>query len=414
MLTEFFTTNAAIKEGPKYLYSEFPEHFVWHEKLKKWKGRNHGVLIGRVAHASPGEGERYYLRLLLAHVRGPTSFDDILTVNDVYCVSFQEAALKRGILEQYNAAEQCMDEAIQVEMPNALRRLFATILIFGCPENPAEFWEQYYIPLSDDFRKQFPGQTLKILYLTAETKLQSTRDISDAMNSPVPLLQLASLKDLNVRQRAAYKTIIQNVKGNKAGAFFIDGPGGTGKTFLYGALYSKQEAVEASIVSSPIWLSLTKFSLTENIRAREDPKFAEFLLRLGNGELQTVASSLVQLPPHIMLEESGEKESEQDLIDAVFPEIQQSCFNPDIFNVRVILTPCNADVHCINSALIEKFSGPKHVYHSFDSVVDDNSNVYPAEFLNSLCSSGMTPHQLVLKDNSPVIITEFRPCSGAL
>ncbi|XP_074271044.1 uncharacterized protein LOC141594965 [Silene latifolia] len=153
MLTEYFTTNAAIIKGPKYLYSEFPEHFVWNEKLKKWKGRDRGVVIGRVAHASSGEGERYYLRLLLAHVRGPTSFDELLTVNGVCCVSFQEAALKRGILEQDNAAEQCMDEAVQVEMPNALRRLFATILIFSCPENPAEFWEQYYIPLSDDFRK---------------------------------------------------------------------------------------------------------------------------------------------------------------------------------------------------------------------------------------------------------------------
>ncbi|XP_074303772.1 uncharacterized protein LOC141638264 [Silene latifolia] len=101
MLTEFFSTNARLPEGERYLYSEFPEHFVWVDKKKSWKPRDCGIVIGRVAHASPGEGERYYLRLLLAH----------------------EAALKRGILEQDNAAEKCLDEAVNMEMPNALRRL---------------------------------------------------------------------------------------------------------------------------------------------------------------------------------------------------------------------------------------------------------------------------------------------------
>ncbi|XP_074277137.1 uncharacterized protein LOC141600787 [Silene latifolia] len=137
MLTEFFNTNAKLPEGENYLCSEFPEHFVWVDKKKCWKRRDSGIVIGRVAHASPGEGERYYLRLFLAHVRSPKYFEDIKTVNGVCCASYQEAALKRGILEQDNEAEKCMDEAVNVEMPNALRRLFATILIFSCPNNPA-------------------------------------------------------------------------------------------------------------------------------------------------------------------------------------------------------------------------------------------------------------------------------------
>ncbi|XP_074305435.1 uncharacterized protein LOC141640600 [Silene latifolia] len=442
MLTIFFLANSSLEGGKQYLYSDFPEHFVWNDKKKIWKPRDRGVVVGRVAHASLGEGECYYLRLLLAHVRGPRSFEDLKTVDGICCVSFQEAALKRGILEEDNAADMCMDEAVQVEMPNALRRLFATILIFSCPNNPAEFWEKYYKPLSDDFRKQFPGDPAKVLQLTAgkveqflegmrktftqfgldhlhfeqQAILQCTRDISDALNAPVPFLQLASRKQLNVKQRTAYKAIIEHVKAAKGGAFFIDGPGRTGKTFLYGALYAKvrsmgqiclptatsgiaasnlptgrtthsrfkipldteetltcdvpkqgglaclireaaliiwdeasmakrenieavnmlfqdvcnsselfggkvivfggdflqvlpvlprrtqQEAVEASIVSSPIWQQLTKFQLTENIRAKEDPKFSDFLLKLGNGELQTEESSLLSLPQQLILE----------------------------------------------------------------------------------------------------------------
>ncbi|XP_074290808.1 uncharacterized protein LOC141617509 [Silene latifolia] len=334
----------------------------------------------------------------------------------------------------------------------------------------------------------------------------------------MPLLQLASRKELNVDQRIAYKAIIQHVKTQKPGAFFIDGPGGTGKTFLYGALFAKvrsmgkiclptatsgiaasnlptgrtthsrfkipldsdesltcdvpkqgglaclireaslviwdeasmakkenievvnmlfqdvcsssapfgakvivfsgdfrqvlpvlprrtqQEVVDASIVSSALWQHLTKFSLTENIRVRADPEFAQFLLNLGNGDLQATESALVDIHQNLILKTSDEEQPEQTLIRTVFPEIKQANFNPDIFTERAILTSRNSDVDAINSMLIEEFPGAIHIYKSFDSVIDDNSNVYPAEFLNSLCPAGMTPHELIVKENSPVIL----------
>ncbi|XP_074313404.1 uncharacterized protein LOC141648574 [Silene latifolia] len=81
---------------------------------------------------------------------------------------------------------------------------------------------------------------------------------------------------------------------------------------------TQQEAVDASIVSSAIWPLLTKFSLTENIRARADPEFSEFLLKLGNGELQTTENGLIKLPDNLMITPDVEKEPEQVLIDAVF------------------------------------------------------------------------------------------------
>ncbi|XP_074318530.1 uncharacterized protein LOC141655344 [Silene latifolia] len=272
---------------------------------------------------------------------------------------------------------------------------------------------------------------------------------------------------------------MHQVKSGKGGAFFIDGPGGTGKTFLYGALYAKgglvflireaslviwdeasmekrenieavnmlfqdvcssseifggkvivfggdfrqvlpvlprrtqQEAVETSIVSSPIWPLLTIFKLTENIRARTDPEFSKFLLKLGNGELQTAESSLVAIPQQLILEPNDDQQPEQTLIDAVFLEISQANFSPGIFNARAILTPRNEDVDSVNSVLIDRFPGEKHIYHSFDSVVDDNSNVYPAEFLNSLCPASMTPHELTLKEDSPVILLKnLDPAAG--
>ncbi|XP_015060116.1 uncharacterized protein LOC107005993 [Solanum pennellii] len=43
-------------------------------------------------------------------------------------------------------------------------------------------------------------------------------------------------KKLNKKQMIAYNMITERIFSNKPGAFFIDGPGGTGKTFLYHVL----------------------------------------------------------------------------------------------------------------------------------------------------------------------------------
>jgi ATP-dependent DNA helicase PIF1 len=60
-------------------------------------------------------------------------------------------------------------------------------------------------------------------------------------------------KSLNTKQMAAYKTIISTVNSPNGGAFYIDGPGGTGKTFLYrtllGIVRSQDKIVVATTTS---------------------------------------------------------------------------------------------------------------------------------------------------------------------
>lgn len=43
-------------------------------------------------------------------------------------------------------------------------------------------------------------------------------------------------KNLNKEQRAAYDEILATIESQRGGVFFVDGPGGTGETFLYTAL----------------------------------------------------------------------------------------------------------------------------------------------------------------------------------
>jgi hypothetical protein len=56
--------------------------------------------VGRIVTAHPAEGERYYLRVLLNHVLGATSYNDLKTVDGQVMSSFREAAEKGGSLRQ--------------------------------------------------------------------------------------------------------------------------------------------------------------------------------------------------------------------------------------------------------------------------------------------------------------------------
>ncbi|XP_075478989.1 uncharacterized protein LOC142519855 [Primulina tabacum] len=130
MLTEFFKTCSHIVEATNFLYSEFPEHFVWDRLTRTWKPKKQRQVIGRVNSANPAEGERYYHRLLLLHVRGPKSYSDLLTVRGIFCFTFKEAAQRMGLLESDKSNFECLNEAASFHMPIALRRLFATILVY--------------------------------------------------------------------------------------------------------------------------------------------------------------------------------------------------------------------------------------------------------------------------------------------
>ncbi|XP_074313659.1 uncharacterized protein LOC141648846 [Silene latifolia] len=109
-LTEFFK-KSATKGCPRLLYAEFTEHFRWDTGTRTWEERrNKVIVIGRLVFVAPAEGERFFLRLLLLHIRGPTSFEALKTVKGYTCATFQEAALRHGLLEEQDVflAELCM------------------------------------------------------------------------------------------------------------------------------------------------------------------------------------------------------------------------------------------------------------------------------------------------------------------
>lgn len=91
-----FPWNCLFNDGHDLTYVDFPLHFVWDTSGKqgnyRWKPRQKGDgSIGRIYFVSPRAGEKYYLRLLLHHVKGATCWAQLREVNGQPAATFQEA-----------------------------------------------------------------------------------------------------------------------------------------------------------------------------------------------------------------------------------------------------------------------------------------------------------------------------------
>ena len=142
-LTAFFKLCATLPPASRDItYQDVPVHYTWHALTREWRKRQRGgsKTIGRIYQASPSEGERFYLRLLLTKVKGPTSFAALRTVNNVVYGSYKEACVAAGLLEDDNEWLLCMQEAALTNMPSQLRALFASILLYCEPRDIGALW----------------------------------------------------------------------------------------------------------------------------------------------------------------------------------------------------------------------------------------------------------------------------------
>ena len=155
-LLAFFKLNQTDPNAHTLLYSDIPKHYHWLPRVAsrhvqaqwKWCVGN-TTAVGRMYFVSPIAGERYFLRMLLTHVRGPTSFDALRTVNGVAHHTFQSACLALGLLGNDEEWRHCLDQAANFQTGTQLQSLF--VLLLHCePANPLGLWERYKVQICDD------------------------------------------------------------------------------------------------------------------------------------------------------------------------------------------------------------------------------------------------------------------------
>ncbi|XP_076905527.1 uncharacterized protein LOC143561290 [Bidens hawaiensis] len=242
--------------------------------------------IGRLIYIHPSSGERFFLRMLLAHQRGCKSFTDIRTVNGQIATTFRDACQMLNLLDDDREWTSTFDEAAAWATASELRTLFAHMLQYCEISNPLRQWEQHlsqmaddaihtHILLNSDTQKQYVLHELELLLRTAPILVTLTKyglPLPDAQSllclNNIMLLEeknydrekLAhehqSLRGLlNNQQKTIYEHIMLAVTSERQVLAFIYGHGGTGKTFLWNTIISglrSEGKVVLAVVASGI------------------------------------------------------------------------------------------------------------------------------------------------------------------
>lgn len=198
-------------------YVEIPEKYVWNFVAKIWTKRKKQQRLGRIYYVHPNNGDLYYLRLLLSHVQGATSYESLRTVNGVLRCSFRDACQSLGLISNDNEWILSFEEGAQWSSSNQLRKLFTYILLYSEVSNPPHLWNKTWHLLGDDIVHQlnmshsylslnFPESLLKNHILSyLENDLAQTRTSLSTFHLPLPSSDLLISSDNRlIREQLAY------------------------------------------------------------------------------------------------------------------------------------------------------------------------------------------------------------------
>nr|XP_047129403.1 uncharacterized protein LOC100202463 [Hydra vulgaris] len=268
-LTAWFKLNAENNEARQYSYVEIPYHFVFGKNCM-WKVRQRGSdkVVVRMYKVS-SFCELFFLRLLLLHVKGAKSFEDLRTVHGTVFNTFREACYHLGLLQDDIEWRNTLIEAAATRMPKQIRLLFCIILTLCEPDDPLHLWNTFKNYMVEDYiHHSMPvvlaeqaalrqiesiiiqsGKTLADYNLPAldqfldnvpENDDEDVQAFIDEANRVRPLL---NDNQRNVADAILAALSVEPTNENKhSRLFFMDGPAGCGKTFTYNYLISETQS----------------------------------------------------------------------------------------------------------------------------------------------------------------------------
>ncbi|XP_057294730.1 uncharacterized protein LOC130623277 [Hydractinia symbiolongicarpus] len=261
-LTAWFVLNGENHNARQYLYPDIPLHFVFNNNRKVWTPRRNFNLkiVSRMYSVSPRAGELFYLRMLLLHTRGVTSYEDLRTVDGNVAETFRETCLLRGLLQDDTKWNNTLQEAVNFQMPRQLRQLFAIILIHCEPSDPFTLWTRYRGSMCEDYLHQMNedqaeyrvlqdihsvlrqfGKSLTDFNLPSLDEIPPAKNIDIAMEAERASQLRAQLTEEQTALADAVIEAVVNVANNTVqnNRLFYLGAVGSGKTFTYNYLISE-------------------------------------------------------------------------------------------------------------------------------------------------------------------------------
>ncbi|EGT54381.1 hypothetical protein CAEBREN_32751 [Caenorhabditis brenneri] len=244
-------------------YIDMPEHFQFVKG--EWVHRRQATKsIGRMHFVSPREQERFALRLMLLNTVDATSYENLLTVDGHQYENFVEAAKAAGYLTDDSFYEKSLEEATTFQTGSQFRSFFATLLLFGEIHNAEILWNKFRNEFSEDFSLHYPQQMAETL---------AYNDLIDRMNAMGENLEKWMKLDydrvtpedfvdydfcrqegqrmrekLSAEQEEIVRAALEALEQG-GGLMYVDGPGGSGKTFVYNCLIHILNGMQKKVAS---------------------------------------------------------------------------------------------------------------------------------------------------------------------
>ncbi|RDY04522.1 hypothetical protein CR513_11765, partial [Mucuna pruriens] len=355
------------------------------KKKKEKVPQRRGKSIGRLDYVKPTYEELFYMRII---------YEDIRTVNNVVHETCREACFKLGLLK-YNGEYV---EAIKEDHDSMSN---------NCKP-------KHYLILKKILKRNKRSYNIDILTYDFEGLFSSLKD----------------------EQRQVFNTIIEVIDGNKGGVFFLNGYGGTSKTFVWRTLTSTIHSIRDLVLI--LWRTLTSTIHSQgNIILTVVFKIALILLpssrithsRFGipidvnqhstckinlnevfGGKVFVFGddNQLRELANWILEIRNGESkrpnDSEEDIeipndllfdkhTDPISPIVKSTYHVMKINDYMLSLIPSDGKVYYYANSIY-----PTKRQHC----VPNHLNQY--EFLNSLTSLGLPNHELKLKVGVPIML----------
>ncbi|XP_022895478.1 uncharacterized protein LOC111409696 [Olea europaea var. sylvestris] len=300
-------------------------------------------VIGRIVAANPFEGERYFLRVLLNHVKRLKSFQDLRTVNNIVVPTYRETAFLHGLIGRNNYCEMCLNEAITYEMPISLCRLFANMLIFCNPANPRNLCVKFKVYMIEDF--------LHASMTVCDVEIRALRCINSFLKvfgTNINDFGLVNF-DVIVNDVDVLANMILEETTNinvQCDMHFTEN--------LNKEQESVYDVILDSTASSRVTASLLPAGRTGHSRFKI-PLQSNLIcdVQIGNGIEREHTYHMIKLPSDIIIDFESEFESLKKLIAIVFPNFHTYGDNLNTMMNRVILTPKNEHEDVINNILKE-------------------------------------------------------------
>ncbi|XP_017255741.1 uncharacterized protein LOC108225401 [Daucus carota subsp. sativus] len=306
-LEAFFVLNRFDATARCYTYDEIPQHYVWNDTERRWNPRKSGKQIGRLSYTHHSSGEVWYLRMLLTKVRGPTSFEDIRTVNGVLCQCFRDACKEYGLLDDDKEWHDVLDQCAAGGLPPQIRQLFVHIIVNCKVTDLANLWRKHWRQMVDDIllKRRLLSENQNLILNDLQLQFYALAEIDELLRAigkslknysqlpqpPETYLQhgtnnliieetsynLAEMKcqhdkllaNCNEEQLGVYRAVLDSIDTNEGGLFFLYGSGGCGKTYVWRTLIAKlrsQGDIVLPVASSGIAATLLPGGRTAHSR----------------------------------------------------------------------------------------------------------------------------------------------------